>query len=217
MPIRIESRFALKGRRRSLIMRLIDCLKRSLLSILEPLKKIANHGDINTKLAHERPAERTSIPEFYAIYASRNETDTQEFERRVKMNVAASGVGVVFGGIHCVGWALHFPSLSERSLWRACALFVTGAPCFVGLFYLMYWLLLHNFSHRQPYITPRRTDRVLSVFIGLQRRIFKAIALILLLYIVARICLLVQALICLGNLPSGAYVVVAWSLLVPHI
>jgi len=47
-------------------------------------------------------------------------------------------VGVVFGGIHCVGWFFNFPSSDEAMLWR-----VSSA----GLFGGSYWYCLSNTSN----------------------------------------------------------------------
>ena len=35
-------------------------------------------------------------------------------------------VGVVFGGIHCVGWFFNFPSGDEALLWRVSSAVLTG-------------------------------------------------------------------------------------------
>ena len=51
------------------------------------------------------------IPTFYA---AESETDGDGIAILICMPV----VGVVFGGIHCVGWFFNFPSSAEAMLWR---------------------------------------------------------------------------------------------------
>ena len=40
-------------------------------------------------------------------------------------------VAIILGGIHCVAWSFHFPSLQERLAWRISAATVVGSPILV--------------------------------------------------------------------------------------
>lgn len=52
-----------------------------------------------------------NMPTFYALKA------TAEEEQFITM--ACTGlIGVLFGGIHCVGWAYFLPSHAEVIIWR---------------------------------------------------------------------------------------------------
>ena len=43
-------------------------------------------------------------------------------------------VGVVFGGIHCVGWFFNFPSSDEAMLWRVSSAVLTGTAFLLPIF-----------------------------------------------------------------------------------
>ncbi|KAF8327813.1 uncharacterized protein EI90DRAFT_3067093 [Cantharellus anzutake] len=41
--------------------------------------------------------------------------------------------GMIFGGIHCLGWSFPFPTRTEMILWRVSAISLTVAPIFITL------------------------------------------------------------------------------------
>ena len=49
-------------------------------------------------------------------------------EHKVKLScvICMTVIGVVFGGIHCVGWFFNFPSSVEAMLWRVSSVVLTG-------------------------------------------------------------------------------------------
>ena len=58
-------------------------------------------------------------------------------------------VGVVFGGIHCVGWFFNFPSSDEATLWRVSSTVLTGIAFLLPiLFPFVGFLLTILSSHR---------------------------------------------------------------------
>ena len=105
------------------------------------------------------------------------------------------GVAVVFGGIHCIAWSFQFPSLQERLAWRISAAFVSGEPILYGLLIFM-----------DTYQVTLLAVCVKVLFV-----------LITVLYIVARIVLLVLPWIALRALPPSALVEIQWSSFFPHI
>ena len=106
-----------------------------------------------------------------------------------------SVVGVVFGGIHCAGWFFNFPSSDEAMLWRVSSVVLTGIAFLLPL--LLYLLL-----------------RVLSEWQGVQVVIG---VLTIIVYVVARLLLLVEAFISLRHLTPGMLTLVKWTSFLPHI
>jgi amino acid transporter len=111
-------------------------------------------------------------------------------------------VGVIFGGIHCVGWFFDFPSSVEAMLWRVSSAVLTGIAflfpiflAFIGFFFDF----LNSRSH-----TPWRFFSV--VF-----------SIILQVYVVSRLILLVEAFISLRHLTPEMLALVKWTSFIPHI
>jgi hypothetical protein len=111
-------------------------------------------------------------------------------------------VGVVFGGIHCIGWFFDFPSSVEAMLWRVSSAVLTGIAflfpiilAFVGLFFLE---IFSGLGHRRQFI--------IVIF-----------SIILQVYVVSRLILLVEAFISLRHLTPGMLALVKWTSFIPHI
>ena len=107
-------------------------------------------------------------------------------------------VGVIFGGIHCVGWFFNFPSSDEAMLWRVSCAVLTGIafllPIFIGL---VAPIIMENSNRGRYFIV------VLSI--------------ILQIYVVSRLLLLVEAFISLRKLIPGMLALVKWTSFIPHI
>jgi hypothetical protein len=107
--------------------------------------------------------------------------------------LTSAAVGIIFGGIHCTAWRFQFPSYIEQHLWRISAVSVTGGPLLMALFL--------GFGSQVDSIS------TLSVF---------AFLLLLILYIVARLALLVLSFMTLRSLPPGAFRAADWARFIPH-
>ena len=108
--------------------------------------------------------------------------------------------GVIFGGIHCVGWFFSFPSSDEAMLWRVSSAVLTGTAFLVPLFFTVVGIFLKNpNSHRREYF---------AIAIS---------TIILLVYVVSRLLLLVEAFISLRHLTPGMLSLVKWTSFIPHI
>ena len=105
--------------------------------------------------------------------------------------------GVVFGGIHCAGWFFNFPSSDEAMLWRVSSAVLTGVAFLLPL--ILYLFLENTEGHR--------------------RQIFflAFLMIILLVYVLSRLFLLVEAFISLRHLTPGMLVLVKWTSFIPHI
>ena len=103
-------------------------------------------------------------------------------------------VGVVFGGIHCIGWFFNFPSSVEAMLWRVSSAVLTGIAFLSPLLTIFMIFLVKAGGGRISFAT-----------------------VILLVYIVSRLLLLVEAFISLRHLTPGMLALVKWTSFIPHI
>ncbi|KAJ7207241.1 hypothetical protein GGX14DRAFT_698321 [Mycena pura] len=139
------------------------------------------------------PVSSNSVPSFWAV----SEADDDEGKYTDIPGITEFIVGSVFGAIHCAAWYASFPSSDEMWMWRSCAVSVTAIPL-LGLIALA----------------------IVSKIEG-NSTIFRAVALpvfvlSILLYIVARLFLIVLPFTALRALPPGAFVDVDWNLYLPH-
>ncbi|KDR79733.1 hypothetical protein GALMADRAFT_61863 [Galerina marginata CBS 339.88] len=105
-------------------------------------------------------------------------------------------VGILFGAIHLAGWNFSFPSLIEANIWRVSSSLITSVPVIFVVF--------------EIYAGFSMPDFVVSFIIVV-------LSAALLLYIVARLALLVVALTTLRDLPLEALSAVEWTSFLPHI
>ncbi|KAG2029927.1 hypothetical protein BDR03DRAFT_226181 [Suillus americanus] len=105
--------------------------------------------------------------------------------------------GIVFGGIHCLGWNYLFQTYTQHMLWRAASLGIAGAPIllFLDLEYGI-WLGRNVREYRYFIIT------------------FATIS--SLIYITARVTLILLMLLSFRSLPLGVYDTVVWTQFIPH-
>ena len=106
-------------------------------------------------------------------------------------------VGVIFGGIHCAGWFFNFPSSYEAMLWRVSSAVLTGSAILIPLLMLLTLVIFDELQFKSFGIP------VLTVF--------------LLVYVVSRLLLLVEAFISLRHLTPGMLALVKWTSFIPHI
>ena len=111
-------------------------------------------------------------------------------------------VGGVFGGIHCVGWFFDFPSSAEAMLWRVSSAVLTGIAFLFPLF-VYFMIFLFEFINTSDSLQNYFTTTVFSILI--------------LVYVVSRLILLVEAFISLRHLTPGMLALVTWTSFIPHI
>ena len=136
-----------------------------------------------------RPGSK-HVPTFYA---PRTMSD-----RHSRMIIFAI-FGVLFGGIHCIGWNFSFPSRFERSLWRINSLVLTAIPFIVAP---VDWVLEN-----------RRRKVITFVRIALEL----LMTVLLAIYVLSRVSLIIQALALLRKQPTDAFIAVDWTKYIPHI
>ncbi|KAG1880135.1 hypothetical protein F4604DRAFT_1620150 [Suillus subluteus] len=104
--------------------------------------------------------------------------------------------GMVFGGIHCLGWDYSFHRHAEHILWRATSLVVLCAPIVISLDTLSY---MRDWKNFQIFVFP---PGFIASFM----------------YIAARVTLIVLVVLSLlRSLPTGVYDTVAWTRFIPHL
>ena len=108
-------------------------------------------------------------------------------------------VGVLFGSIHCFGWNFPFPSRAELILWRVFSVIIAVVP--------WVWFALSWFKQLEA-------ETRFTLFWDVMEYLAY---LSVLLYIIARIGLLVEAFTALRALPPGAFSKVQWASFLPHI
>ena len=140
----------------------------------------------------DRPA-RFSVPTFYAPFSSKNKS-------AIRIGL---GIGILFGGIHCIAWSFYFPSVQEQSIWRSAALTTITIPLV---------LFLHSFNKHRTKETVSFFPRYLCDFVELSMDLFAVV-----MYCASRIALLVLPLLALRSLSPESLLDFKWSSFVPHI
>ncbi|THU96292.1 hypothetical protein K435DRAFT_664717, partial [Dendrothele bispora CBS 962.96] len=111
----------------------------------------------------------------------------------------------LFGGIHCAPWNSTFPTHIEQILWHVSAVTVTAFP-------LVWFPLFGAYRFFDDYDTRRTAMELIE-----DANTIIVIFLLPLVYICARITLIVIAFTELRVLPPSAYQTVEWTRFVPHI
>ncbi|KAI5820310.1 hypothetical protein BZA77DRAFT_372432, partial [Pyronema omphalodes] len=131
----------------------------------------------------------------------------------------ATILSLIYAGCHATAWNSHFPSFTERYLWRiACIFIAAGGPILLVLIAVYHvvdsfvsFLEDHVFHCRIYEIIPDLPRvSVLIAFWVLPRGC-------ILLYTSSRIFIIVEAFISMRSLPAGAYDSVDWIEIIPHV
>ena len=134
------------------------------------------------------------VPSFYA--------PTTTSDRWSRMVVFAL-FGVIFGGLHCIGWHFEYPTHSEQTLWRATSLAITVIPLVAAP--IDFLLATRDIN------SCGIAERTAFLFLDL------VMTILLFVYVPARLSLIAQALALLRNQPSSALVAVDWAKYIPHL
>jgi len=107
--------------------------------------------------------------------------------------------GVIFGGLHCIGWDFTYPTPFEQHLWRATSLAITAIPLIVA----PTDYILDNFELNRGFA------KVVRLVLDL------VVTILLFIYVPARLSLIAQALALLRNQPQTAFIAVDWAQYIP--
>ena len=138
------------------------------------------------------------VPSFYA-------PNTQS-DRWSRMGVFAL-FGVIFGGLHCIGWNFMFPTHQEQTLWRSTSLFITVIPLIVAPIDFLLATLLRT----RDISSCTSLEKVSLLILDL------VMTVLLFVYVPARLSLIAQALALLRSQPANALTAVDWTKYVPHL
>jgi hypothetical protein len=133
----------------------------------------------------------------------------------------------MFGAIHCLAWNANFPTRIESKLWRVSAVIVTTGgstlilTALAGACASVKWEVVRAIAVGEisiPAAVEEITSKGKAILIiiagGIGGLLYGAICIA---YVLARICLLVLALLSLRALPYDAYLTASWTLYIPHI
>jgi hypothetical protein len=134
------------------------------------------------------PLSSSSVPSFWASESGENKT---EFRLGFIFECL---VGIIFGAIHCTAWNTGFPTAEEMWIWRSCSLSVIAI--------LILWLA--------AFYSPAYD------FLGVWMLGFLLFSLTVI-YVLARIPLLLLSFMVLRSLPPAVFTDVNWSVYTPHL
>ena len=107
--------------------------------------------------------------------------------------------GVIFGGLHCIGWNFLYPTAFEQHLWRASSLAITAIPLIVApIDYI-----LENYELDKGFL------KVIRLTLDL------IMTILLFIYVPAR--LTGQAFALLRKQPRDAFLAVDWNQYIPQL
>ncbi|KAF9530263.1 hypothetical protein CPB83DRAFT_763563 [Crepidotus variabilis] len=144
------------------------------------------------------------VPTFYSI-PSTNQQD-------VIVGLVFALFGVMFGGIHMIGWGFAFPSHTARTLWRVSALSVTCIPFIVTIVEILIPAKGDEEVETEAHSTSWWSKLTYYLIFSLSL----LMTILLALYVPARFILFIEALILLKDQPSNAYIEVQWTRFIPH-
>lgn len=139
----------------------------------------------------EIPPGAKQVPRLYAPKTNRG-----EYSHLITFAL----FGVLFGGIHCMGWNFTYLTESERTLWRFTTLAITVIPSIIAPI--------------QYILANRKADE--GEKIALVLCLYVVTNTLLLIYMSARLSLVAQTLSLLNKQPAGAFLEVDWSRYIPR-
>ena len=137
---------------------------------------------------------RMKVPTFYSTKLEGENVKTACY-------LCMFAVGGIFGGIHCLGWFFSFPSRGEGTLWRVSSAVLTGIAFLFPIFLSFVGFLVEKLNNK--YYRERYSISVFTI--------------ILLVYVVSRILLLIEAFISVRHLTPRMLALVTWTSFIPHI
>ncbi|KAJ7831567.1 hypothetical protein B0H13DRAFT_2679313 [Mycena leptocephala] len=136
------------------------------------------------------PLSSTSVSSFWSLPI--DELDSIQ-DRFLPFTIEGL-VGTVFGAIHCAAWNADFPTTAEKWMWRSCSSLIVAIPVIIILAVVL--LGLTNLQLGDEMI---------------------GLGAVILIYVIARLILILLPLVALRSLPSGVFVDVNWSRYIPHL
>jgi hypothetical protein len=133
----------------------------------------------------------------------------------------ASSIGMLFGAVHCAAWNFNFVTPKERILWHVWSAVIATVPIALCIRSVMgYALVKATFLQRG--LMRSDHDSLVIIFMWASIRYISLASLwvttlLVPIYVVARLGLLIQAVLALRNLLPGERAQVQWVNLLPHL
>ena len=133
------------------------------------------------------------------------DTDNSDWMVEGPISALTWAIGVILGAIHLTAWNFLFLSHIEKIIWRVASTIVTVVALngFIGI--TTYMIKTHYMIQDKTFFSNFCAFIILLVFSQFP------------LYFLARLALLVEALISLRDLSPGALAVVEWTSFIPHV
>ncbi|KAF8802864.1 hypothetical protein BYT27DRAFT_7111290 [Phlegmacium glaucopus] len=88
--------------------------------------------------AHPDPL---SVSTFYAPFTLRDNLSSElNFGNPNRARLIGTGIGILFGGIHCIAWSFRFPSVAEQYIWRISAVNITVLPIIIATIFTVSYI-----------------------------------------------------------------------------
>uniref|UniRef100_A0A8H7XS95 Uncharacterized protein n=1 Tax=Psilocybe cubensis TaxID=181762 RepID=A0A8H7XS95_PSICU len=165
--------------------------------IYQPLAKFLGFFDEMVNLTYFKGANR--VPTFYS-------PKIEEYSSVIASYIMVL-VGTVFGVIHCTAWTFEYPTIMEMWSWRICSLVIFNVPVVVLI------------SGRASMKVDNLATLSFASFFEFTSKslIFCLFLLSVVVYISARVILVVLIFISLRELPTSAFVDIDWVSYFPHV
>jgi hypothetical protein len=182
-------------------------LRRRLMLLVSPfyyVREILHQMTESDASANISPGA-TRVPVFYAL--------KMDVTKEYFMDCIVSFCAMIFGAIHCAAWHFHFPSLTERTMWRVSSLIIFCVPAVLFFFSLLRLLCIHPFPifNRPALVNFTDIDTMDRAKVVLALNIIGLIA-----YIPSRIIIVFLALLSLRSPGGKAFEDVDWTSFFPH-
>lgn len=122
-------------------------------------------------------------------------------------------IASAFGAIHCAAWSFVFPTKAEQYIWRTSSLLTAILPACGFLYYCSIKLYVYSLQRGSRL----NKARLLWFSVFRSRIFFHLSCLVPMLYIGARVVLLVQMLVLLRSSPIRVYLSTEWTDWIPHV
>lgn len=132
--------------------------------------------------------------------------------------VVAVLAGAVFGAIHCLAWNFDFPSHTEENIWRISSVVMIGVNIYVAVGVSALIKLRDSIKGTLEFLFPEAELHCSPTLIAEEDAlIFLSIIFSSVIHAIARIALIVLAIMSFNHLPPSAFEAIGWSDLIPHI
>jgi hypothetical protein len=149
------------------------------------------------------PIPNDAFPDIWNIIPYSNESQiynaTGGNEEVLSLAFGAIFGGTIFGGLHCLAWKLHFPTQTEKIIWRACSIILSVLPI-ISIPPVVLWARYNGIEQDLISVAPWRRYVVASILI-----VFVVIP-----YLLARLFIMIEIFRTLFFLPSEAFIE-TWS------